>query len=91
MRKMLENRLQRKLAAFLPGYIVQCSFAADGVVTVAIEKPATGECWYIAGIAMQSLIGAENLAQTVEQILVEVEAAGEETPLLLTKQENGAA
>jgi hypothetical protein len=84
MRTKLENRLEGKLAAFLPGHIVKCSFAADGVVAVAIEKPATRESWWITGVALQSLIGKEKLEETVEQILIEISDFSVEAPLLRT-------
>jgi hypothetical protein len=86
MRVKLESRLQRNLAAFLPGCIVKCSFAADGVVVVAIEKPATRESWWITGVARQSLIGKERLAETVEQILIEISDFSVEAPSLPTRQ-----
>ncbi|AYF86383.1 hypothetical protein SA496_13700 [Pseudomonas sp. JS3066] len=75
MRSKLENRLEGKLAAILPEHVVKCSYGADGIVAVAIEKPATKESWWITGIAMQSLIRKETLTETAEQILVEVNAA----------------
>ncbi|MNF52806.1 hypothetical protein D3C84_341660 [compost metagenome] len=90
MRTKLEKQLKGRLAELLPGYVVQCAFAADGVLAVAVEKPATGESWLITGVAMQSLIGRERLAETVEQILFEISVFSGATPLLLTMQESNA-
>lgn len=80
MRTKLENRLCKRLTAFLPGHVVRCEFGADGVVAVAIEKPETAESWWITGIAIQSLVGKEAFAETVEQLLFEIRALSGETP-----------
>ncbi|AYF87433.1 hypothetical protein D6Z43_09820 [Pseudomonas sp. DY-1] len=91
MRTKLDSRLQGRLSALLPGHIVKCSFASDGVVGAAIDNPATGESWWITGIAKQSLTGKEPLEETVDQLLVEIRALrGEEVPLLLAVEESSA-
>lgn len=86
MRAKLENRLQKRLEALLPGHIINCEIGADGIVALTVHWPASGESMAITGITMQSLLGREALENTVEQILVEISAARGELLLLLTQR-----
>ncbi|MCY1423688.1 hypothetical protein D9M71_394100 [compost metagenome] len=87
MKHRLETRLQTRLSAFLPGYIVKCSIGPDGTVGVAVDCPASGESWLITGITMQSLVGRGALESAVDQMLVEISVARGEVPLLLSRQQ----
>lgn len=86
MRAKLEKRLQKRLEALLPGHIINCEIGADGIVALTVHWPASGEGMAITGITMQSLLGRENLENTVEQILIEISAARGDLPLLLTQR-----
>ncbi|GLZ88617.1 hypothetical protein Pres01_46680 [Metapseudomonas resinovorans] len=86
MRAKLEQRLQKRLEASLPGHVINCKIGADGIVALTVHWPASGESMAITGITMQSLIGRDVLEVTVDQILIEISAARGELPLLLTQR-----
>ncbi|MDH4568853.1 hypothetical protein E8E95_19380 [Pseudomonas sp. BN414] len=86
MRAKLEQRLQKRLEASLPGHVINCEIGADGIVALTVHWPASGESMAITGITMQSLLGRDVLENTVDQILIEISAARGEFPLLITQR-----
>ncbi len=86
MRAKLEQRLQKRLEASLPGHVINCEIGADGIGALTVHWPASGESMAITGITMQSLLGREILENTVDQILIEISAARGEFPLLITQR-----